>query len=74
MTLLNQLMMMKRWQQTLGQSSWPGLPGVWRPALDSSFFLTALGVEAGEEERREGERGHVKRGGSEVHLDYQECR
>ena len=61
-------------QQTQGHSSWPGLPGVWQPALDSFFFLMALGVEAGEEERREGERGHVKRGGSEVHLDYQECR
>ena len=58
----------------LGQQSWPGLPGVWQLALDSSFFLMAHNVEAGELKRREGERGQMMGGGSEGHLEDQECR
>ena len=55
--------------RTLGQLSWPGLPGDGQLAAGFSPSPKALGVEAGVEERGErGEREQREEGGCGGHL------
>ena len=68
---LNKLMKKLQWK--LSQLSWPGLPGAWRLAGDSSLFQLVHGVEAGEEERRREEEEQEQEGGSGGHLVCQLC-
>ena len=48
---LKQLKKYMQWK--LIQQSWPGLPGAWRLAGNSSLFLLVHGVKSGEEEGKE---------------------
>ena len=63
---------LKQWKvlRTLGQLAWPGLPGGGQLAAGFSPSPTALGVEAGVEERGErGEREQREEGGCGGHLE-----
>ena len=59
--------------RTLGQLSWPGLPGGGQLAAGFSPSPTALGVEAGVDERREGEMEQREEGGCGGHLEDRGC-
>ena len=66
---------LKQWKvlRTLGQLAWPCLPGGGQQVGDFSPSLMDLNVEAGVEERREGEREQREEGESGRHLEDRGC-
>ena len=66
---------LKQWKvlRALEQLAWPGLPGGGQHAGGFSPSRPALGVEAGVEERREGEKEQMVEGGCGGHLEDRGC-